>query len=184
MPRRRPPAIPVAFVKGEGRRYRSLVHRADGVVVAFEGGAFNAVGGPAGEVPHDVAHLVVEDELALRSGVYGLLAAGAMFGQATVVAGRRPPHAARRGRELIARAGDRVTQAEMLTRAVCDLSAAGGAADPGAIRRAVGPRWWSDGVTRDALARACERLRDAGARWAALPPHGALDAVWRHPPPA
>ena len=175
-------AAQVEFLKDDGRRYRALLHRPDGVDVAFDGGAYNRVGGPAGEVPHDIAHLIVEEELGLRSGVWGVLVAGGMFRHATVVAGRRAPHATRRGREVIARAGDRVMQAEMLTRAVCDISAADGPLDPAAIRRAVGERWWSDGVTQLTLERAHTRLRDAAEQWAGLIPGEALTVSWRLPP--
>jgi hypothetical protein len=168
----------VVFVKPSGRRYRSLLHRPDGVQVAFEGGAFNVVGGPARELPHDLAHLVVERALALRQGVWGVLAAGGMFTHATVVAGRRAPHATAHGRAVIARAGDRIMQAEILTRAVCDLAADGGRPDPGALRRAVGERWWTDAATRDALARAVDELRDRAVRWAALAPDATLAEDW------
>src|SRR5690349_12953644 len=158
--------VKVEFHKGEQRRYRAILHRPDGCDVAFDGGAYNRVGGPAGELPHDIAHLVVEEELGLRFGVWGVLVAGGMFGHATVVAGRRSPHATRHGREIVARAGDRPMQAEMLTRAVCDLSAAGADLDPAAIQRAVGERWWSDRVTRLTLERAHQRLCDAAEQWA------------------
>jgi len=176
-------AAPIEFHKGEGRRYRALLHRPDGVDVAFDGGSYNRVGGPAGEVPHDIAHLIVEEELGLRAGVWGVLVAGGMFGHATVVAGRRAPHATRRGREVIARAGDRIMQAEMLTRAVCDLSAADADPDPAAVRRAVGERWWSDSVTGLALERAHGRLRDAAELWEPLFPGEVMTASWRLPPP-
>jgi len=172
----------VDFIKGESRSYRALLHRPDGVDIAFDGGAFNRVGGEPGELPHDIAHLVVEDELGLRSGVWGVLVAGGMFRHATVVAGRRAPHATRHAREVIARAGDRITQAEMLTRAVCDLCAADEPADPAAIRRAVGERWWAEGVTGMSLERARQRLRDGAAQWADLFPSETLTAVWRLPP--
>lgn len=177
-------ALVVEFEKGAGRRYRSLLHRADGVVVAFDGGAFNKVGGSAGELPHDLAHLVVEEELGLRAGVWGVLAAGGLFSHATVVSGRQKPHAARRGRAVVDAAGDEVMQAEILTRAVCDAAAGTGPAEPQAIRRAIGERWWSDTVTRPALDRAAARLRTAGAEWSTLPPGGRLTTAWRLPPPA
>lgn len=177
-------AVAVEFEKRAGRRYGSLLHRADGVVVAFEGGAFNKVGGKAGEVPHDLAHLVVEDELGLGSGVWGVLAAGGLFRHATVVSGRQAPHAARRGRQVIDAAGDQIMQAEILTRAVCDALVGAGPADPAAIRRAIGERWWSDALTADAIARARDRLRDGGTRWAALAPGEALAETWRLASPA
>ncbi len=176
-------AAPIEFLKGDGRRYTALLKRPDGVDVAFDGGAYNRVGGPAGELPHDIAHLIVEEELGLRSGVWGVLVAGGMFRHATVVAGRRSPHATKRGREVVARAGDLLMQAEMLTRAVCDLSAADADPDPVAVKRAVGERWWSDRVTRLALERAHARLRDVAEQWADLIPGEAMTSSWRLPPP-
>lgn len=173
----------IELLRGESRRYRSRLQRPDGVVVELDGGAYNRVGGVPGELPHDLAHLVVEDELALRSGVWGVLVAGGMFGHATVVSGRRRPQATRRGREIVARAGDEIMRAEILTRAVCDLCAAGASADPAAVRRAVGERWWTDAVTPAALGRACDRLREGAAQWARLAPGEAIGAVWRLPPP-
>lgn len=176
-------ALTVEFEKREGRRYRSLLHRGDGLVVAFEGGAFNKIGGGAREVPHDLAHLVVEDELRLRSGVWGVLAAGGIFRHVTVASGRQAPHAARRGRQVIDAAGDLIMQAEILTRAVCDALAGSGPADPQAIRRAVGDRWWSDAVTADAIVRSGERLQAGGAAWSALAPGELLAEQWRLAPP-
>jgi hypothetical protein len=156
--------------------------RADGREVELEGGSYNRVGGPAGEVPHDLAHLIVEDEFGLTDGVWGVLAAGGMFGHARVVAGRRAPHATRRGREVVAESRDEVMRAEMLTRAVCDACAGDPSADPRAIRRALGKRWFSDAVTAAALERCRERLHEAGARWAALAPGEALELAWPHAP--
>ena len=158
---RRPRVVPA----GQTRRYRSRLHRPDGVEVELDGGSYNRVGGPDAELPHDLAHLVVEDELALREGVWGVLVAGGMFGHATVVAGRRKPQATKHGKAVIARAGDRIMQAEVLTRAICDLCAADAPVDPAAVRRAVGERWWTDSVTPAALAQALvTRLREAAAQ--------------------
>jgi hypothetical protein len=173
----------VRFVRGESRRYRSVMRRADGLEVELEGGSYNRVGGPAGEVPHDLAHLIVEDEFGLTEGVWGVLAAGGMFGHARVVSGRRAPHAGRRGREVVAESRERVMQAEMLTRAVCDACAGAPAADTTVIRRTLGKRSWSDAVTAAALERCRERLQEAGARWAALAPGEALEASWPHAAP-
>ena len=169
----------VELERGETRRYRSLLHRPDGLVVAFEGGSYNRIGGGR-DLPHDLAHLIVEDELDLRLGVWGVLAAGGMFAHATVVEGRRAPHATRRGREVIAAAGDRIMQAEVLVRAVCD-AVAEGAADASAVRRGVGERWDSDALTDAALERAAARLRAGSEAWAALKPGGRLRETWRRP---
>jgi hypothetical protein len=170
----------VDFIKGETNRYRSLLQRPDGVQVEFEGGSYNKLGG--GEsVPHDIAHLIVEDELALTGGVWGVLVAGGLFGHASVVGGRQAPHAAERSRAIIAAAGDRVMQAEMVTRAVCDVVRGELARDRAALRSALGERWWTEDLTEEALERCRTRLRAAAADWAALPPGGALTLDWSHP---
>jgi hypothetical protein len=77
--------------KEHGTRYRSTLHRADGVVVALEGGSWNRIGGPVGRVPHDLAHLVIEQQLGLPRGLWGVLAAGGLVQNAAFVR-RRPPH--------------------------------------------------------------------------------------------
>ena len=148
----------VEFVKGETTRYRSLLHRPDGVTVEFDGGSYNKV---PGAIPHDLAHLIVEDELGLTCGVWGVLVAGGLFRHAKVVAGRQAPHAAERGREIVDAAREQIMQAEMLTRAVCE-----GAPPPG--------------VSADAVDRCRRRLLAGAKAWAALPSGGTLPAEWPH----
>ena len=82
--------VEIEFFKPERRRYRSVLHRRDGLVIELDGGGYNKVGGPARELPHDLAHFVVEDALELEAGLWGVLAAGGMFGHAKVITGRRP----------------------------------------------------------------------------------------------
>ena len=171
------PPLDIEVVKGPTRRYHSVLHRGDGVEIELEGGSWNKIGGPAGEVPHDIAHLIVEDELGLEQGVWGVLAAGGLFRGASVRAGRQRAHAARRGREILLASVEQLNQAELLTRGVCDLAVAG-RADARALRQAVGSRWWS-ATTDEMLARAFGRLHQAGERWAALEAGGALRFTWR-----
>jgi hypothetical protein len=174
------PALEVVFFRGPSRRYRSLLLRADGVEVELDGGAYNRIGGAAGEVPHDIAHLVVEDELGLDLGVWGVLVAGGLFRGAKVVSGRQRPHAAQRAREILEGAVEQLNQAEILTRAVCDLATLD-TADLSALRAATGARWWSPTATEAALVRAFGRLREAGARWAELPVGGTMRLAWNRP---
>lgn len=168
----------VQFFRGERRFYRSLLHRADGRVVEFQGGAYNKVGGPDRQLPHDLAHLIVEDELGLDKGVWGVLAAGGLFAHARVVEGRQAPHPRRRSRAVIDEAGDEIMQAEILTRLVCDVAAGLQPPDLPLLRKTVGERWWSDAVTRAALTRSRERLRAGAAAWARLAPGEPLEASW------
>jgi hypothetical protein len=171
----------VDFIKGETARYRSLLHRPDGVDVEFEGGSYNKLGGRRGVIPHDIAHLIVEDELALACGVWGVLVAGGLFRHARVVGGRQAPHAAERGRSIVKAAGDRITQAEMVTRVVCDVVRGELPHDREALRSVMGDRWWTDGLTEAVLDRCRTRLHASAAEWAALQPGSMLTLQWEHP---
>ena len=113
-------------------------------MIELDGGGYNKVGGPARELPHDLAHFVVEDGLGLEAGLWGVLAAGGMFGHAKVIAGRRPPHAAKRAQAVVDAAGDRLSQAEMLTRFVCDLALEGADARLRRLKATAGERWWRE----------------------------------------
>jgi hypothetical protein len=175
--------VRIEFFKPERRRYRSVLHRRDGLLIELDGGGYNKVGGAGRELPHDLAHFLVEDALELEAGLWGVLAAGGMFEHTKVIAGRRPPHAAKRAQAVVDRAGDRLSQAEMLTRAVCDLALDGADRDVGRLKAATGARWWLPTVSADALANACRQLRDASVRWWELAPGDALRVAWRLPPP-
>jgi hypothetical protein len=173
--------VRIEFFKPERRRYRSVLHRRDGLVVELDGGGYNKVGGVARELPHDLAHFVVEDSLGLEAGLWGVLTAGGMFGHAKVIAGRRAPHAAKRAQAVVDAAGDRLSQAEMLTRSVCDLALEGADRDVRRLKAAAGERWWRD-TSADQLERACRALREMSVRWRDLRPGEALAVVWRLPP--
>lgn len=173
--RRRPGLTEVTFHKGPTRRYTSTLTRPDGAVVELEGGSWNRVGGPAREVPHDIAHLVVEHELGLDRGVFGVLVAGGLFRGARIAGGRRPPHAETRAAAVLAASVEPLNQAEVVVRAIADLALAGAAPDPEALRRACGERYAVDGVTREQIATSIDRLRTLGAQWRALAVGASLD---------
>ena len=175
--------VAIEFFKPSGRRYRSVLHRHDGLVIELDGGGYNKVGGPAGELPHDLAHFVVEDALELESGLWGVLAAGGMFAHAKVTEGRRPPHAAKRAQAVVDAAGDRLSQAEMLTRFVCDLALDGADRDLHRLKAAAGARWWRPDIGADDLQRACRALRETSVRWRDTPVGDALLVHWQLPPP-
>ncbi len=173
--------VVIEFFKPEGRRYRSVLHRRDGLVIELDGGGYNKVGGAGRELPHDLAHFVVEDGLGLEAGLWGVLAAGGMFGHAKVIEGRRPPHAAKRAQAVVDAAGDRLSQAEMLTRVVCDQALDGADRDVGRLRAAAGARWWRE-TTAERLADTCRALRASSVRWRDLRAGEALKVRWRLPP--
>ena len=85
--------IEIEFHKRARGRYHSILHRRDGVLIELEGGSYNRVGGAVPRVPHDIAHLIVEDAFGLRSGLWATLAAGGLVQNTTFAGGRKPPHA-------------------------------------------------------------------------------------------
>jgi hypothetical protein len=168
----------IELQKGETRRYHSLFHRADGVTIDLEGGSYNRVGGPHLEVPHDLAHLIVEDELDLTMGVWGVLANGGLFRLATVTSGRRRPHASARAEAVTKEAAESLMQAEVLVGAACSLVAADRLSAQ-ALRNEVGERYDTPTIAEEPLRRVHRRLRDGSRDWAALEPGGQLELSWR-----
>lgn len=166
----------ITFIKDPGRRYRSHLRRPDGVVVELLGGGYNKVGGPAGRIPHDLAHFIVEDEFRMRSGLWGTLAAGGLFAPTNtrVIAGRQPPHAARKAREIVKQADEELKRAEIVVRAVADSTLAGRFTDIAAFNAATGQRWALEGITPEQLETACRRLREGARQWSDLPDAGEI----------
>jgi len=152
----------VTFHREAGSAYHSLARRPDGVVVRLKGGSYNRLDPP---LPHDVAHLVIEGELGLEHGVWGVIAAGGLFPQCAVVSGRRRPHAAERARSVVKDAAAELTQAEIVVGAVCRLAVAHRDPDDRLIARLTG-RWRPESLTPAAVERARGRMqtpRCAGA---------------------
>lgn len=170
--------VPIEFHKVPGGRYHSVLHRPDGVSVRLQGGGYNRIGGEVERVPHDIAHLIVEDAFGIQRGLWGVLAAGGLVQGAEVVAGRQPPHAQRRAKEITDGAGETLRQVEILVRAVADSMVAGATGDVRDFRARVGERWWSPAATPAALERAAAGLRDAARRWAAAPYDSTLEFAW------
>ena len=95
----------------------ALVERDDGVVYRLYGGT----AGP--RLPHDIMHLVVEQELRIRDGIWAGVAAGVVFDSMQHVSGRRPPHAAERSRALLRCFREQGLRAELLADLVSSAAA-------------------------------------------------------------
>lgn len=154
----------IEFYKGEGTRYRSVLSRSDGVLVELDGGGWNKIAGRPGRIPHDIAHLVVESELGLRRGLWGVLAAGGIVQNARVISGRQPPLPAERAEAIVAPVRESLRAAEIVVRAVTELSLAGRPDDVAGFDRYTGERWRVDS-TPGQLARACARMEDLARSW-------------------
>ncbi|MEA2168907.1 MAG: hypothetical protein QOF76_2207 [Solirubrobacteraceae bacterium] len=164
----------VEFFKGGGRRYRSRLHRPDGVVVEFDGGSYNGLFGTTEELPHDLAHLIVEDELAVARGVWGVMAAGGLFKHLHVVSGRQRPHATATGRALVKEAHEDILRAELLVRAVCDAPSP----DPAIVGETMRAYGWTTTFTREQLERTQARLSAGAQRWHDLFPDSPMLLEW------
>ncbi|OHV29673.1 hypothetical protein CC117_28745 [Parafrankia colletiae] len=209
MPGATRPAAPRRMHGGEKRfASRRAGLQADRMRVSFcrldgpkggEGGSVATVERPDGvslrmhsydrtfSVPHDLAHFVAEHEFRLRRGVWGSIAAGAMFGSMSVVAGRLRHDSHQRSRDL-KRANQReIRLAEIVAGAV-----------HGAVEQNVPPnpadiasawqlyRTDAPSFPPDLPARATARLNVLRAVWQALRPDESIDLVWTLPvePPA
>jgi hypothetical protein len=145
------------------RAVESLVERDDGVVFTIRG----AGGGP--DLPHDLVHALVEDELGVRDGIWGCVADGAVWGTMRHVSGRRPPHGTERSDRLKKERAAAIGRAEALADLVHRL-ADGAEVLPGEVA--------ASGVPADRLAAAVEALRAAGRRWAAMEPGAEWVLEW------
>ncbi len=104
----------VEFERDETRWYRSVLHRDDGVVLLLHGYDRKW------RVPHDLAHFAVERALRLDDGVFGSIAAGAMFGNMDVLSGRLRHDAKRRSEQVLRANQKSLGLAEVLAGAVHD----------------------------------------------------------------
>jgi hypothetical protein len=126
--------LEITFTRTGPRRYRTSVRR-DGTVFELRG--FDR---PA-ELPHDLAHFVIEREVGCRFGFWGCIAAGANFQSMTLVEGRRSPHWTERSREVLRRHHDQLTEAEGLVGLLLELCHEGLGKDDEALRRRLARRW-------------------------------------------
>ncbi len=154
----------------------SVIERDDGVVYQMK--EFTS---PGSRLPHDLRHLVVERELAIADGLWGAIAAGAVYTSMDHVRGRRPPHAAERSAQLKRVQRQPVMRAGLLAdlvEAVAMLDAPS-EDDIGRLARAklsslpvtepgADPADAAAGPPPEALARAARALQVEAARWARL----------------
>src|SRR5262245_18930486 len=151
----------VVFERYEPRRYRSLVYRDDGVVVLLPGYDRKW------RVPSDLAHFAVVRELGLTDGVFGSIAAGGVFPNMQVVAGRKRPHAQQRSEQLLRDNKKSLAVAEVLAGVVHDAVERG---DRGDLYLQARGAW---GVLHEepfpyspaALDAAADALADLTAQW-------------------
>jgi hypothetical protein len=154
------------------RRYWSTIHRDDNVVLFLPGYDRKW------RVPHDLAHIATEKQLRLTDGVFGSIAAGAMFENMRVLSGRLRHDPRQRSRQVLRANGPGIGVAELLAAAV-HAAVEQRAPVVAAARRAwgslcEGPFPYPDTELRHAV----EALEDLGRRWSRLTAGEQLTIDW------
>ena len=132
-----------------------------------------------GEVPHDAVHLVAEQELGLTQGLWGSLAAGAVFDSVEVVDGRQRHDWRRRSDEVRRQNADQLALAET----VVGVLQHGIDLDGARVRKALDAAW---GITRpgpspytvEQAGAAVARLRTLRSQWRDLGADAAVAFTW------
>jgi hypothetical protein len=149
------------------RPVETLVERDDGVVFTMRGA------GGGGDLPHDLVHAVVEQQLGVDDGIWGCVADGVVWRSMTHVSGRQPPHAADRSQRLKSERAASIQRAEALADLVGRL-ASGAQVRPGEIP--------ATGMPPQALVAAAAELRTARRHWAGLAPGEVRVVEWKASP--
>jgi hypothetical protein len=156
----------VTFTKQAGRRYLVGIEREHGPVLQpRHGPGYDEV------MPHDIAHYVVKEQLGIRLGVFGQLAAGGAGLFAPAPADRRGGD--RRAARRFATAGrhDMRRSEAAVGRCVAEWQRRTGAA--------TGPVADVDaGLTESDVDRVVSRLEEVSRDWRALAPGAALTFAW------
>jgi hypothetical protein len=159
--------VRISFERWADRRpVETAVERDDGVAFLMRG-----AGGGA-ELPHDLVHALVEQELGVADGIWGCVADGVVWRSMRHVSGRQPPHAAERSARLKKERAPRIQAAERLAELVRSLSRG---------ERVPASSLAGCGVPRAALERAAAALVTAEERWAALAPGERWTVSWSVP---
>jgi len=164
----------IVFARAARGESVATIHRNDGVVVELP--SFSR----KHRVPHDLAHAVAEREFGLADGVFGSIAAGAMFDNMRVVAGRPRHDAAARSGRILATNRRALTLAELMAgvlhRAVEGNAGIRATDDArrnwGSLRQDPFP--WTD----EQVITAGDALRDLAGRWATLGAGDGLEFRW------
>jgi hypothetical protein len=118
-------------------------------------------------VPHDLAHAVIERELGMPDGIFGCIAAGAVFSSMRQTAGKKRHDAEIRSTRIL-KAANSIGMSEAITSVIHKAVEKDQATPYGLIRETwgvtePGPCPWLD---KD-LARTTETLRELSTRWQA-----------------
>ncbi|WUH97590.1 hypothetical protein OHR68_29275 [Spirillospora sp. NBC_00431] len=164
----------VTFHRLAGNLYFTTAVRDDGVTVTAPGYDRSAI-------PHDLAHFVSEREFGMTRGFWGSVAAGALFTNMAVTAGRQKPHAAERSKRTIKAHAEDIGLAEAVAGAVHDAVERDLA--PETVMARLRAHWGavSSGPLPMAdadVAAAVAALRREAERWSVVPVDQGLTLTW------
>ena len=168
----------ISFTRTGARTHRTQACRDDGVVLLIP--AYDRTS----PMPHDYAHFIVESELGLEQGFWGLVSDGAIFPGMKVLEGRLPPRAAERSREIQRSAGQKGNEAEVLVGTLYTIAKRNLDRDWRLVARELKEMWRPamsalTPLSPDQVAHVCAALREAQARWSALETGATLTVVWK-----
>ncbi|MEP6704144.1 MAG: hypothetical protein ABJB34_05010 [Acidobacteriota bacterium] len=118
-------------------------------------------------LPHDVAHFIVENELGIKGGIFGQLAAGGSAGSFFSHDPKRRRKAKKRGEDLA-----KTNRADALFSEHAVYASQS--------------RWEAHDIIPDTkipaadIARICKRFEDFARRWSKLTAGGSISLEWKH----
>lgn len=168
----------IDFLKNEEATCEINALRADGVLLRVP--TFDK----KFPLPHDLAHYVVETELACKFGFWGCIAKGVLFPGMTALSGRQPIRARERSNSVLKEAGQSGTEAEVMVGVMVKILHEELYSDPALALAKVSSEWrparptikFPTGAENQ---RICELLRKQESNWHALKPGDCLSVHWR-----
>ena len=167
----------IQFIRTGFVDYVSRAFRDDGCVVQVPGygGRFKP--------PHDYGHYLVERVYAPAHGLWGIIAAGAIWGDMQLLVGRRPPHSAERSKIIMRMADEAHTSCEQLVCAFQRITDEkldnDWRASKAVFDEYLDYRTTSRPKTLEEVQRVCADFRDAAQQWSQVPVSGAVTVSWK-----
>ena len=159
----------VIFTRTGERRYRVSVE-GEGVIPAV----MDPAPGYDPTMPHDMAHFIVENELGIKGGVFGQLAAGGHAGTfRPVEGGKKAGRKTRTGDRLAAASRGDADLSERLVNLACRTWTGDHPEDASAVK----------GYTEEDISRVCRQFDAVSAIWRTLKVGGSLTLEWQEKSP-
>jgi hypothetical protein len=154
----------VIFTRTGERRYKVSVE-GPGIVPSV----MDPAPGYDSRIPHDMAHFIVENELGLKGGVFGQLAAGGHAGTFRSTADKRPGRKTRTGDRIAKENRNDANLSELVVNLACRT-------------------WTNDpekpdqikGVSKEDIANICRVFESVSMEWSKLKVGESLTLEWRH----